>query len=207
MKIAAIVPAYNEAKNIGSVLSVLTRSPLIDEVIVVNDGSTDNTAEVAARYRVRVIDLPANVGKGGAMKIGANNTDAEILLFIDADLIGLTLKHIADMLEPVRNGRAAMSVGIFDDGRFATDLAQKLAPFLSGQRAMLHSIIDSVPEIENKRYGVEVALSRYAEKEDLPVVHVQLKNMAQVMKEEKLGFWKGFRARLRMYWEIIRLSW
>mgnify|MGYP001342031159 CR=1 FL=1 len=207
MKIAAIVPAYNEAKNIGSVLSVLTRSPLIDEVIVVNDGSTDNTAEVAARYRVRVIDLPANVGKGGAMKIGANNTDAEILLFIDADLIGLTLKHIADMLEPVRNGRAAMSVGIFDDGRFATDLAQKLAPFLSGQRAMLHSIIDSVPEIENKRYGVEVALSRYAEKEDLPVVHVRLKNMAQVMKEEKLGFWKGFRARLRMYWEIIRLSW
>lgn len=207
MKIAAIVPAYNEAKNIGSVLSVLTRSPLIDEVIVVNDGSTDNTAEVAARYRVRVIDLPANVGKGGAMKIGANNTDAEILLFIDADLIGLTSKHIADMLEPVRNGRAAMSIGIFDDGRFATDLAQKLAPFLSGQRAMLRSIIDSVPEIENKRYGVEVALTRYAEKENLPVVHVQLKNMAQVMKEEKLGFWKGFRARLRMYWEIIRLSW
>lgn len=207
MKIAAIVPAYNEANNIGSVLSVLTRSPLIDEVLVVNDGSTDNTAEVAARYRVRVIDLPANVGKGGAMKIGANNTDAEILLFIDADLIGLTLKHIADMLEPVRNGRAAMSVGIFDDGRLATDLAQKLAPFLSGQRAMLHSIIDSVPEIENKRYGVEVALSRYAEKEDLPVIHVRLKNMAQVMKEEKLGFWKGFRARLRMYWEIIRLSW
>lgn len=207
MKIAAIVPAYNEAKQIGSVLSVLTRSPLIDEVIVVNDGSTDNTAEVAARYRVRVINLPANVGKGGAMKIGANNTDAEILLFIDADLIGLTSKHIADMLEPVRNGRAAMSIGIFDDGRFATDLAQKLAPFLSGQRAMLRSIIDSVPEIENKRYGVEVALTRYAEKENLPVVHVQLKNMAQVMKEEKLGFWKGFRARLRMYWEIIRLSW
>lgn len=204
MKTAAIVPAYNEEQNIGKVLSALTSSPLIDEVVVVSDGSTDRTAEVAQKYPVKVIDLPANVGKGGAMRIGANNTEAEVLLFVDADLIGLTGRHIADMLEPVKNGRAAMTVGVFEEGRLATDLAQKIAPFLSGQRVILRSVFQEIPDIENKRYGVEMALSRYAEREQIPVVHVELKHMAQVTKEEKLGFWKGFRARLRMYWEIIR---
>lgn len=204
VKTAAIVPAYNEEQNIGKVLSALTSSPLIDEVVVVSDGSTDRTAEVAQKYPVKVIDLPANVGKGGAMRIGANNTEAEVLLFVDADLIGLTGRHIADMLEPVKNGRAAMTVGVFEEGRLATDLAQKIAPFLSGQRVILRSVFQEIPDIENKRYGVEMALSRYAEREQIPVVHVELKHMAQVTKEEKLGFWKGFRARLRMYWEIIR---
>lgn len=204
MKTAAIVPAYNEERTIGKVLAALTSTPLIDEVIVVSDGSTDATAEVARTFPVKVIELPVNVGKGGAMKIGANNTDAEVLLFVDADLIGLTPKHIADLLEPVTQGRAAMSVGVFEDGRLATDLAQKIAPFLSGQRVILRSVFQQIPDLENKRYGVEMALSRYAEREQIPVVHVELKHMAQVTKEEKMGFWKGFRARLRMYWEIIR---
>lgn len=204
MKTAAIIPAYNEEENIGAVISVLATCRQLDEVIVVSDGSTDKTVQVAGAYGVHVIELKENVGKGGAMRAGSISTDAEVLLFIDADLIGLTPHHVDQMLQPVLSGHALMSVGLFEEGRLATDLAQKMAPFLSGQRAMHRSIIDEIPDLEHTRYGVEMAFSRYAEKQNLPVEKVWLRNMAQVMKEEKLGFTKGFAARLKMYWEIIR---
>lgn len=204
LKTAAIVPAYNEEENIGAVLSVLSSCQCLDEVIVVSDGSVDNTVQVAQGYGVRVIELPVNVGKGGAMKAGSLSTDADVLLFIDADLIGLTEGHVRDLLRPVLSGEALMAVGVFEEGRLATDLAQKMAPFLSGQRAVHRSVMEELPDLEHSRYGVEVVFSRYAEKHHIPVAKVHLRNMAQVMKEEKMGLVKGFAARMRMYWEIIR---
>lgn len=204
LKTAAIVPAFNEEENIGAVLTTLCACTCLDEVIVVSDGSKDRTAEVASRYGVRVVELPVNVGKGGAMKAGSLSTDAEVLLFIDADLIGLTPGHVDDMLRPVVAGEALMSIGVFEDGRLATDLAQKVAPFLSGQRAVHRKVMESLPDLEHSRYGVEVVFSRYAEKYHIRVAKVHLKHMAQVMKEEKMGFVKGFAARVRMYWDILR---
>lgn len=204
MKTAAIVPAYNEEENIGAVLSVLTACECLDEVIVVSDGSEDNTAEVARDFGVRVVELPVNVGKGGAMKAGFVSTDADVILFIDADLIGLTDEHVRDLLHPVVSGEALMSVGVFEEGRLATDLAQKVAPFLSGQRAVHRSVMEELPDLANSRYGVEMVFSRYAEKHRIPVAKVHLRNMAHVMKEEKMGLLKGFAARMRMYWEILR---
>jgi len=204
MKVAAIVPAYNEESTIGTVVSTLTSSPLIHEVLVVDDGSQDLTPIIAKEAGARVITLDQNVGKGGAMKIGAESTDADVLLFIDADLIGFNHNHIADLLRPILTQKAEMTVGIFAHGRFATDFAQKVAPFLSGQRAVTRNLFLQIPDIENTRYGVEVALSRYVSKHNIPVVNVSLLDLSQVMKEEKRGLIKGFCQRLRMYWEILR---
>ncbi|NLY11463.1 MAG: glycosyltransferase family 2 protein [Firmicutes bacterium] len=204
MKVTAIVPAYNEEATIGTVLRVLTDCPNVDEVIVVSDGSTDNTAAISRNYAVNVIELNENVGKGGALKIGAERTDADVLLFIDADLVGLNPGHIEKLLAPVLEEEADMTVGIFEDGRFATDLAQKIAPFLSGQRAIKRELFMQVPEVEHSRYGIEVALSRYADSNHKVVTMVHLSDLSQVMKEEKQGFVKGFCARMKMYWEIIR---
>lgn len=204
MKVAAIIPAYNEALNIGRVLHRLVRCDDVHEVIVVCDGCEDNTAAVASRYNVTVVELPENVGKGGAMVAGVRRTDADVILFLDADLIGLSLTHIQALLAPVVSGAADMSLGVFDDGRPVTDLAQKLMPFLTGQRAIRRDVLQRIPELEQSRFGVEVALSRYADKHGLTVVKSELVGLAQVMKEEKAGVWKGLRARMQMYWEIIR---
>ncbi len=204
MKVAAIIPAYNEEQTIGEVAEALMNFESIDEVIVVNDGSEDQTAQVARRHPVTVIDLQENLGKGGAMVEGSAHTDADILLFIDADLVGLTQQHINQLLQPVVQGDADMTVGVFEEGRLATDLAQKIAPFLSGQRAIHRRLWDVIPELEDSRYGVEMTLSRYAEKNNSPVEVVYLQDLSQVMKEEKHGFWRGVVQRLKMYWEIIR---
>ncbi len=67
MNIIAVIPAYNEEKTVGDVLSVLQQTSLIDRIIVVSDGSTDNTVEVAGKYDVDVVDLKENRGKGGGL--------------------------------------------------------------------------------------------------------------------------------------------
>jgi glycosyltransferase involved in cell wall biosynthesis len=203
VKFAAVVPAYNEENTIADVVRVLVSSPNIDQVIVVSDGSHDNTAAVSARMGAIVVNLPENRGKGGAMLVGIKQTDADYIMFMDADLIGLKHNHIQSMLAPIQSGRAEMTLGVFKKGRASTDLAQKVAPYLSGQRVVKASLIRQMPGMDIARFGVELALTRFFEENDIKYEIVELSDLSHVMKEEKLGLWKGFGARLKMYWEII----
>jgi glycosyltransferase involved in cell wall biosynthesis len=204
METIAIIPAYNEEKNIGHVLSVLTDVALIKKVIVVSDGSTDDTVNVAKSYGVEIIELAENRGKGGALKAGLDNFQADVVLFLDADLLGLTEKHVLNLVEPVINDEADMTIGIFEKGRIATDLAQKMAPYLSGQRALKFSLLEKISDLDVARFGVELALNRFMESSNIRVKEVLLYDMSHVMKEEKMGVWKGMAARMKMYWEIIK---
>jgi polyisoprenyl-phosphate glycosyltransferase len=203
MKIVAIIPAYNEEKTIGGVLSVLKKIKKIGKIVVVSDGSTDNTVKVAKSFGVDVIALEKNRGKGGAMKEGLQNGPAEVLLFLDADLIGLKIKHVEDLLRPVLKDEADMTIGLFEEGRILTDLAQKTFPKLSGQRALKASVLEGISDMEVSRFGVEVALNNYIKKSNVRLQKVVLHGMTHLTKEEKLGFLKGVNARMKMYWEII----
>ncbi|WP_018250154.1 glycosyltransferase family 2 protein [Orenia marismortui] len=204
MKITAIVPAYNEEKTIKGVLTVTKNHHLIDDVIVVSDGSTDNTAIIATQTGVQVIELSENKGKGAAMQAGVDQTVADIILFLDADLLGLKIEHIDKLLNPVLNGEVETTIGVFSDGRKLTDLAQRIAPFLSGQRAVKRDIFDGITDLDITRFGVEVALTQYIKDNNISSKEVILEDLSHMMKEEKLGFLKGFTARLKMYWEILR---
>jgi polyisoprenyl-phosphate glycosyltransferase len=205
MNVTAIIPAYNEEMTIANVINCLRDVERIQKIRVVSDGSTDRTAEIARECGADVIELEENVGKGGAIKAGVNECGAEIILFLDADLIGLTKKHVMDLIEPVVDNNADMTIGIFKNGRMVTDLAQKVTPYLSGQRAIKKTIIDKMPNIDITRYGVEVALTKYVEKFSIKVQEVDLPDMTHVTKEEKLGLIKGVQARLKMYWDIVKI--
>lgn len=206
MKVAAIVPAYNEENRICSVLQALAQSSCIDEVIAVCDGSTDGTYEAAAGHNgARAIKLPKNVGKGGAMVAGAKCTDADIIAFFDADLVGLTPPHVEALVRPMLDGGSDMCVGIFKQGRRCTDWAQKIAPYISGQRAIRREDLLSIPDLENTRFGVEVALSRYARSRGFHATMVPFIGVTHPMKEEKLGLLRGVVARWKMYWDIFKL--
>lgn len=204
MKVAAIIPAKNEENTISEVVKVCKTVAVINEVIVVSDGSEDKTAYLANLAGAKVIDLPENIGKGGAMMEGVANSDADIILFLDADLIGLTANHINDLLVPVIDGEVEMTVGVFEHGRLATDLAQVIAPYLSGQRALTRSLLNKMSNLDVTRFGVEVALTRYTMEQGINVKKVFLPDMSHVMKEEKLGLVKGFAERMKMYWEIAK---
>lgn len=206
MKVSAIIPAFNEEKLIGGVLEVVTACSKIDEIIVVSDGSTDDTAKVAKHFPIKVIELPQNRGKGGAMQEGFINSTGDILFFLDADLIGLTVEHLHKMLEPILlDENIEMTIGIFEGGRPTTDWAQFIAPFLSGQRVMKRDLFERLNGLEMTRFGVEVSLTRYARINNIPYKKIILDNMSHVMKEEKLGYVRGFMYRLQMYYEILRV--
>lgn len=203
--VTVIIPAYNEEKTIGDVISAVKKVELVNKIIVVSDGSVDNTVDAAKNHKVEILEIVNNIGKGGALSKGVNATYSDILLFLDADLIGLKEKHINDLLSPVINGEADMTIGVFSNGRFSTDLAQKVAPYLSGQRAMRRYLFENIPDVDITRYGVEVALTKYVIKNDIKSIEVILENLTHVMKEEKLGIMKGFVSRLKMYWDIVKI--
>jgi len=201
--VTAIIPAYNEATRLRNVLDVIRTSGLIDEMLVVDDGSTDNTAEVAESLGVRVVRLPENRGKGTAMRSGAIAARGDILLFLDADLRGLTPDQVDALVAPVRSDQAEMTIGIFRGGRATTDMAQAISPNISGQRCLYRDFFLSAPLIDGSRSGVEIALTIHARANKLAIEIVPLAGATHVMKEEKLGFLRGTIARYKMYSDIL----
>jgi glycosyltransferase involved in cell wall biosynthesis len=209
VKIAAIVPALNEEKNIANVLKTLFQSiDRFDEVIVVDGGSQDKTAEISQNMGAKVINFPEK-GKGNAMLQGVKNTAAEILFFCDADLIGFLPQHVASLIQPVLRNEAVMSVGIRERrgwGKLSHFLI-KLDPLLAiaGERVIPRYIFEAIPADFIKGFMVETALNYYCRINNLPVSYVKLKGLSITIKEAKWGMWRGFTARLKMFWELIKI--
>jgi glycosyltransferase involved in cell wall biosynthesis len=206
MRVAAIVPAYNERDRISPVLEAIKEARCVDEILVVSDGSTDGTYElVSSDPAVRALQLDINLGKGGAMRAGALGTDADVVLFLDADLVGMDGDKVDAIIKPVTGGMADMAIGIFSGGRGATDLAQFLTPYISGQRAMRREVFLDIPRLDGVRSGVETAITKYFRARRLKVSRVSLIGCTHHMKEEKLGLLRGFSARLKMYYDITKI--
>jgi glucosyl-3-phosphoglycerate synthase len=101
-KVAVIVPAKDEATTVGAVLdSVLIHDHLIDELIVVNDHSSDDTATVAEHHGARVVHVRGTGGKGAAMSAGFFTSDAELIVFLDADVTNTTPDYVARLIQPL----------------------------------------------------------------------------------------------------------
>jgi hypothetical protein len=203
---AVLIPAFDEAERVGEVVRV-ARAADVGPVLVVDDGSSDATSERARAAGADVLRLPTNRGKGAAIAAGVDACRASVLVLLDADLTGLRPEHVRALAAPVLAGRCDMTRGVFASGRAATTLAQRLAPALGGQRGVRRERIASLPGLPEARFGVEVLLERAARAGGWRREDVRLEGVAQVMKEEKRGWWPGVRARLAMYRDVLRAWW
>lgn len=201
MSVAAIVPAFNEEKTVGAVVKALKAARGIDEILVVSDGSTDRTAEVAAAAGARVLRLRENVGKGGAVKMGAAATRSDVLFLCDADFIGLAPAHVERLLAPVLEGRLAMCAGLRDRGPFLTRVIAHL-PLLSGERALKREVLDRVPRRFLEGFRLEIALNWCCRANRLPYGSVPTRGVGQVRKMEKVGVLRGLAGYAVMAWEV-----
>lgn len=202
-RVAAIVPAYNEEATLTEVLSVLKATPTIDEILVVSDGSTDRTVDIARSMGLRTIHLRKNQGKGRAMSIGVAHTDAEILLFVDGDILNLTGDLLARLIEPVLSGRSDMNVGIRHRGRPINAIQERTGPLLSGIRCLRREIFEAVPESHREGFAIETALNWACEQLGCRKTTIVMYNLKHLVKEKKRGLVPGFRARYKMFGAVF----
>jgi glycosyltransferase involved in cell wall biosynthesis len=110
--ISCLIPAYNEEERIKDVIYAVKNSNLVDEIIIISDGSTDQTSEIAKKCKVtKVIELKNNLGKGGAIIKGLKYAKGEIILLVDADLRGLNKENLEKLIKPVLENKADMTIG------------------------------------------------------------------------------------------------
>ncbi|MBM4015230.1 MAG: glycosyltransferase [Planctomycetes bacterium] len=134
---SVVIPALNASARIATVVEFARRSPLVQEVIVVDDGSTDETAALATAAGARVI-TSTFLGKGGSMADGLFAANEEHLLYLDGDLAGLVPDLVERMAAPFVAGRADYVKARFsrEAGRVTTLTARPLcAPSSSSSSA------------------------------------------------------------------------
>ena len=199
---AVIIPAFNEAGRVGRMIELAQRSMLFSEVVVVDDGSTDATSAEAEKRGARVLRHSVNSGKARALKTGIDATSAPVLCFIDADLLDVSVEHLAALVQPVVRGSQQATLGVFEGGRLLTGAAQKIAPMISGQRCLRRELLEGFNDW-GSGYGIETALNAYLLSSGVKQHIVYWKGAAQVMKEEKWGFLTGIARRMKMFTQVF----
>jgi len=206
--ISLILLAHNEELNIANVLRVLVQVPEFDEILVIADACTDNTVKVAQSFpTVKILERPQTKGKGDAMIFGVSHSLGDIIMFCDADIKNFTTGHVYQILEPVINGRAIMSVGRRDRIFGLAAIIPKIFPLfaIAGERAMTKEFFDSLPRDEHMMdFGIETVMNYYIKQRGLKLALPRLKNLRQIVKERKWNLRIGLKARIGQIGQVRR---
>jgi len=170
--VSVVIPAYNEEQRIVQTIRSVKKISGVDRIIIVNDGSSDQTAMLSRAEGVLVIDLVKNKGKGGAMNASLPYIDTDVVAFLDADL-GSSACEAGKIIQPVLNGTVDLCIASFPPpkkkGGFGivkrtavwalrrAGMSEVNAP-LSGQRAMTREVLQAVTPF-HEAYGVELGMS------------------------------------------------
>jgi polyprenyl-phospho-N-acetylgalactosaminyl synthase len=157
--VSVIIPAFNEEDTVASSVIAALQHPDVVEVLVVDDGSTDATPEVAAAAGARVVRLDRNAGKGAALDVGVRAARHDILLFLDADVTGHTRQSLSRIMNPVLSGRFEMYVGIRARSTYWLNWALHIFPIIGGDRALTRHLWDSVSPGLKRGFQIEIALN------------------------------------------------
>ena len=204
MTIDVVIPARNEAATVADVVAAALACRFTREVVVVDDGSTDGTAERALAAGAKVVRRETATGsKANAMEVGVAATDAGAILFCDADCVGLTGAHLDEVCRPFHEGRAAMSVGCFDYGML-NPLVLRLPP-TSGERVVPRWVWDAVRPEKRAGYSIEIMINEVVAEGRLPTSVRIMAGVAHRTKRDKLGLRRGYRETWRMFWHLVGL--
>ena len=189
--VSIVIPAYNEEATVAKVVSVARKLSYVDEIIVVDDGSTDRTVEEAENAGATVISHIMNEGKGSAIKTGFKYSHGNIVAFIDADVSNFTSEKIDKIIRPILEDRTDITKTKFarESGRVTELTAKPLLGFffpelnyeqpLSGQFAGKRSALSKIRF--EKDYGVDVGIVLDADVHGIKILEVDIGDICHDM--------------------------
>jgi glycosyltransferase involved in cell wall biosynthesis len=224
MKIAFLVPAYNEAATIGQVLEQIDALGVDRQIVVVDDGSTDDTAAIVRAYAEQHAGVTllqqANRGKGSALRHGIPYLDADVTVIQDADL-EYNPAEVPHLIEPIEQGVADVVYGSRLSGgraqraylfwhlmgnRFLSLLTgvlfnTTLSDMETGYKAFRTEILKGLPLTEDQ-FGIEPEITGWICRRHLRIYEVPISYYGRTYAEGKNITWRdGFRA----VWVLLRV--
>jgi glycosyltransferase involved in cell wall biosynthesis len=224
MKTAFLVPAYNEAATIGELLTRIDALGIERQIVVVDDGSTDDTAAIVRAYAadhagVLLLQQP-NRGKGAALRHGIPHLDADVTVIQDADL-EYDPAEVPHLVAPIEQGVADVVYG----SRLSGGRAQRaylfwhlvgnkflslltgvlfnttLSDMETGYKAFRTEILQALPLTED-RFGIEPEITGWICRRHLRIYEVPISYYGRTYAEGKNITWRdGFRA----VWVLLRV--
>ncbi|AMK16202.1 glycosyltransferase [Methanobrevibacter olleyae] len=189
--VSIVIPAFNEEATVAKVVGVASKLSYVDEVIVVDDGSSDRTVEEAESAGATVISHITNEGKGSAIKTGFKNSHGDIIAFIDADISNFTSSKIDKIIRPILEDKTDITKTKFarESGRVTELTAKPLLRFffpelsyeqpLSGQFAGKRSALNKIRF--EKDYGVDVGIVLDSDVHGIKILEVDIGDISHDM--------------------------
>ncbi len=203
-KVSVIIAARNEENRIGNVLKIVCNHPMVDDVVVVCDGCTDNTVEVARKYKAHVHVHKDSLGKTLAVKYGLKYAKNDVVMLLDADLKHLTAENVTDLAIPVLTNLVDWTLSI--RGNSSNIYKWFKMDFVSGERCIKKKMLADYNIWTKPRigYGLEVLMNDSFLDRGKTFISVYLPNLYATPKHEKMDYWQGVMADFRMVGNIFR---
>ena len=188
-KISCIIPVFNEEERVGRVLDVVLSCNLIDEILVVDDFSLDNSRAIIDKYSKNIIQInhEKNMGKSMSIYDGIKSSSGDILLFLDSDLIDLNVENLNNLIKPILKNEADISISL----RKNTPTFWKIIglDYLSGERCFKKDILKEKIELlkDIKGFQLEVFINDIILEKKLTLKIVPWLNVISPLKRRKFG--------------------
>ncbi len=214
--VSCIIPAWNEAGRITKVLAVVNNFPFFNEIIIVDDGSTDATAlqtqdfirkfDVSKRFKL--IKQENNQGKAAAVITGIHEATGEIIVLMDADLWDITSENIAKMLYFVMSKKYSMTIlDRASDRKPPIGLGHSfLARLFGGERTFWKSDFEKINLPKDSGFKLEIIINKYFVDNQLPVLTIYCPNLNSYFKFRKVKAKKALERYIKMFWDMYKFG-
>lgn len=208
-KATAIICVFNEEDTVKNVIISTSKEQSINEIVIVNDGSTDKTDEIIDELQIqldiKVIHFDKNKGKGYAMAVGVENATNDIVVFIDADQTSITPGYTKQLIDPILKDESDMVLGYSTVNILSKDINP--LKILTGERALLKKdIMPILDKIKESRFGVETLLYFYYISIEKSIKFIKLEGLKHRDKYKKTSFTKATTNYISEGWEIANTA-